>query len=224
MVEPDQRLSMAIENYLKTIYALQRQEGQVGTNDLAERLQVKPASVSGMLKKLSELKYVEHTPYRGVVLTPRGQKVALEILRHHRLIELFLVEALGYSWDEVHDEAEELEHVISEKLEGRIAAWLGHPTRDPHGDPIPSPEGVLPGDQNQPLSDLAVGSQGIVRQVLTQEADRLCYLGQLGLVPGARVELRSRQPFEGPLTLQIGDQSHVIDSRMAQSIVVEDIG
>ncbi len=143
-MESEQRLSVSIENYLKTIYLLQQEKTQVGTTVLAERLNVKPASVSGMLKKLGDLQLVSHTPYYGVMLSPGGEKIALEVIRHHRLIELYLVEALGYTWDEVHSEAEELEHVISEKLEARIAAWLGNPTRDPHGDPIPSLEGTLP--------------------------------------------------------------------------------
>ncbi len=223
MVEQEQRLSTAIEDYLKAIYLLQQQEEQVGTTVLAERLQVKPASVSGMLKKLGDLQLVRHTPYHGVMLTPAGEKIALEVLRHHRLIELYLVEALGYTWDEVHSEAEELEHVISEKLEARIAEWLGHPTRDPHGDPIPSLDGLLPQEHSQPLDALAVGQAGTVAQVLVQDADRLRYLASLGLVPGAEVAVEGREPFEGPLTVKIGATSHVLDARLAKTIVIEDV-
>ncbi len=223
MVEQEQRLSTAIEDYLKAIYLLQQQEEQVGTTVLAERLQVKPASVSGMLKKLGDLQLVRHTPYHGVMLTPAGEKIALEVLRHHRLIELYLVEALGYTWDEVHSEAEELEHVISEKLEARIAEWLGHPTRDPHGDPIPSLDGLLPQEHSQPLDALAVGQAGTVAQVLVQDADRLRYLASLGLVPGAEVAVGGREPFEGPLTVKIGATSHVLDARLAKTIVIEDV-
>ncbi len=223
MVEQEQRLSTAIEDYLKAIYLLQQQEEQVGTTVLAERLQVKPASVSGMLKKLGDLQLVRHTPYHGVMLTPAGEKIALVVLRHHRLIELYLVEALGYTWDEVHSEAEELEHVISEKLEARIAEWLGHPTRDPHGDPIPSLDGLLPQEHSQPLDALAVGQAGTVAQVLVQDADRLRYLAGLGLVPGAEVAVEGREPFEGPLTVKIGATSHVLDARLAKTIVVEDV-
>ena len=222
MVEQDQRLSTAIENYLKTIYLLQHQSEHVGTTLLAERLNVKPASVSGMLKKLSDLQLVRHTPYHGVELSTAGEKIALEVLRHHRLIELYLVEALGYTWDEVHSEAEALEHVISEKLEARIAERLGHPTRDPHGDPIPSIEGLLPRGNSQPLNTLAVGEAGTVAQVLVQDAERLRYLASLGLVPGARVEIQAREPFEGPLTVKVGTTSHVLDARLAKTIVVED--
>ena len=223
MVEQEQRLSTAIEDYLKAIYLLQQQEEQVGTTVLAERLQVKPASVSGMLKKLGDLQLVRHTPYHGVMLTPAGEKIALEVLRHHRLIELYLVEALGYTWDEVHSEAEELEHVISEKLEARIAEWLGHPTRDPHGDPIPSLDGLLPQEHSQPLDALAVGQAGTVAQVLVQDAARLRYLASLGLVPGAEVAVEAREPFEGPLTVRVGAMSHVLDARLAKTIVVEDV-
>lgn len=224
MTEQAQRPTSAIENYLKTIYLLRQENGQVGTNELAERLQVKAASVSGMLKKLGDLKLVQHTPYHGVALTPAGEKIALEVLRHHRLIELYLVEALGYTWDEVHAEAEELEHVISEKLEARIAAWLGDPQRDPHGDPIPSVDGALPGDQSRRLTELAVGTRATVAQVLAQDADRLRYLGSLGLRPGAAVEIVAREPFQGPLTVRVGNARHVLDTRLAQTISVADFG
>src|SRR5919202_3739182 len=139
-----ERISPAIEDYLKAIYTLGRTQAQVTTSLLADHLGFKPASVTGMLKTMSDMHLVSYTPYHGVELTPGGRRIALEIVRHHRLIELYLVEALGYSWDEVHDEAEALEHVISEKLEARIAARLGHPSFDPHGDPIPSLEGTLP--------------------------------------------------------------------------------
>lgn len=219
-IEQEQRLSTAIENYLKTIYTLQQQETQVSTNQLAERLNVKPASVSGMLRRLGELQFVRHTPYRGVELTPAGEKIALEVLRHHRLIELYLVEALGYTWDEVHAEAEELEHVISEKLEARMAAWLGDPTRDPHGDPIPSLDGDLPPLNSRSLAVLESGQIARIEQVLVQEPDRLRYLASLGLVPGAYVTIVTRAPFDGPITLLIGDASQVLDRRLAEMIVV----
>jgi DtxR family transcriptional regulator, Mn-dependent transcriptional regulator len=222
MIEHEQRLSTAIENYLKTIYLLQQEGEQVSTNLLAERLNVKPASVSGMLKKLADLQLVEHTPYYGVTVSPSGQKIALEVLRHHRLIELYLVEALGYTWDEVHPEAEALEHVISEKLEARIAAWLGHPTHDPHGDPIPSPEGDLPADDGDPLDTLGVDQSATIAQVRQQEAERLRYLASLGLLPGTVVTVEARAPFEGPLTIRVGATSHVLDARLANTIIVKD--
>jgi DtxR family Mn-dependent transcriptional regulator len=223
MVEHEHRLSTAIEDYLKAIWVLQQDGEQVGTTLLAERLSVKPASVSGMLKKLSELGLVEHRPYYGVALTASGEKIALEVLRHHRLIELYLVEALGYTWDEVHPEAEELEHVISEKLEARIAAWLGNPTHDPHGDPIPSLDGQLPNQATQLLHTLDVGAAGTITQVLMQDSDRLRYLGSLGLVPGARVRIAARAPFEGPITTHVDGIDQVLDARLAKTIVVKDV-
>lgn len=223
MVEQENRLSPATEDYLKAIYILQQDGEQVGTNLLAERLRVKPASVSGMLKKLAELGLVEHTPYYGVVLTASGQKIALEVLRHHRLIELYLVEALGYTWDEVHREAEDLEHVISEKLEARIAAWLGDPTHDCHGDPIPAVDGSLPQQATQLLDTLAAGESGTIVRVLMQDADRLRYLGSLGLVPGATARLVTCAPFDGPITICIGAAEQVLDARLAKMIVLKDV-
>lgn len=223
MVEYDQKLSSAIEDYLKAIYVLQQQEAQVGTVQLAERLGFKPASVSGMLKKLSDLHLVDHTPYYGVVLTPTGEKIALETLRHHRLIELYLVEALGYTWDEVHEDAERLEHVLSEKLEARIAERLGNPTHDPHGDPIPGPDGSLPRQYSLSLAALPIGASGTITQVLVQEAARLRYLARLGLVLGAVVTVVGREPFDGPLTVQIGASRQVLDTRFATTIIVDDL-
>jgi DtxR family Mn-dependent transcriptional regulator len=220
VVEQESRLSVAIEDYLKAIYLLQKQE-PVGTVLLAEHLGVKPASVSGMLKKLSDLHLVQHAPYQGVTLTPTGEKIALEVLRHHRLIELYLVEALGYTWDEVHEDAEALEHVLSEKLEARIAERLGNPTRDPHGDPIPTLDGSLPTQASMALSALPAGDTGAVVQVLIQDGERLRYLGSLGLVPGAVVRVDARAPFDGPLTVSVGGVTHVLDARLANGIVVD---
>jgi DtxR family transcriptional regulator, Mn-dependent transcriptional regulator len=223
MVEYDQKLSSAIEDYLKAIYVLQQQGAQVGTVQLAEHMGFKPASVSGMVKKLSEMHLVDHTPYYGVVLTPAGEKIALETLRHHRLIELYLVEALGYTWDEVHEDAETLEHVISEKLEARIAERLGHPTHDPHGDPIPSPDGSLPPQNSLSLASLPASANGTILRVLVQEADRLRYLASLGLVLGATVTVVAREPFDGPLTVEVGETRQVLDSRLAATIFVEHV-
>jgi DtxR family Mn-dependent transcriptional regulator len=223
MVEYEQKLSIAIEDYLKAIYVLQQQGAQVGTVQLAERLSVKPASVSGMLKKLSDMNLVDHTPYYGVVLTPTGEKIALETLRHHRLIELYLVEALGYTWDEVHEDAERLEHVLSEKLEARIAERLGHPTHDPHGDPIPALDGTLPKQNSLSLGALPIGASGMITQVLVQDAARLRYLASLGLVLGAVVTVVGREPFDGPLTVQIGDVRQVLDTRFATTIIVDEL-
>lgn len=218
--EDHSRITPAIEDYLKAIYTLQ-QQGLVTTSLLGEQRGSKPGSVTGMVKKLAEMHLVQHTPYQGVLLTPAGERIALEVIRHHRLLELYLVEALGYSWDEVHEEAEKLEHHISEKLEARIAARLGHPTIDPHGDPIPSLEGVLPASDDLRLADLQVAEQARVVRMRDQSAERLRYLADLGLVPGAQVEVTASAPFDGPLSLRIGAATHALDRRMARTIEVQ---
>jgi DtxR family transcriptional regulator, Mn-dependent transcriptional regulator len=217
--EPN-RITPAIEDYLKAIYTLQ-QQGAVTTSLLGEQRGSKPGSVTGMVKKLAEMNLVQHTPYQGVLLTPAGERIALEVIRHHRLLELYLVEALGYSWDEVHEEAEKLEHHISEKLEARIAARLGHPSFDPHGDPIPSLDGVLPTSDDVRLADLTVADQGRVVRVRDQSAERLRYLADLGLVPGAHVEVLASAPFDGPITVRLSAADHALDRRMARTIEVE---
>ena len=214
------RISPAIEDYLKAIYTLGLTTSQVTTSLLAEHIGFKPASVTGMLKTLAELNLVSYTPYHGVDLTVAGRRIALEVVRHHRLIELYLVEALGYSWDEVHDEAEALEHVISEKLEARIAARLGHPSFDPHGDPIPTLEGTLPAGEDVSLARLLVGDTAEIVRVCDQHPERLRYLADLGLVPGANVEVVASAPFDGPVSVRVGDMVHPIDRRLAREIYV----
>ena len=216
------RISPAIEDYLKAIYTLGLTNPQVTTSLLAEHIGVKPASVTGMLKTLAELNLVSYTPYHGVELTIAGNRIALEVVRHHRLIELYLVEALGYSWDEVHDEAEALEHVISEKLEARIAAHLGHPSFDPHGDPIPTVEGTLPIGGDVSLGSLEVGVHGEITRVCDQHPERLRYLADLGLVPGASLEVVASAPFDGPVSIRVGGVVHPIDRRLAREIYVTD--
>jgi DtxR family Mn-dependent transcriptional regulator len=214
------RISPAIEDYLKAIYTLGRAHPQVTTSLLADHLGFKPASVTGMLKTMADLHLVSYTPYHGVELTPAGERIALEVVRHHRLIELYLVEALGYAWDEVHDEAERLEHHISEKLEARIAARLGEPAFDPHGDPIPSLEGELPADADVRLADLDVGAHGRITRVRDQQPDRLRYLADLGLVLGANLEVVASAPFDGPISIRIGDAVHPLDRRIARQIFI----
>jgi len=214
------RISPAIEDYLKAIYTLQLTNSQVTTSLLAEHIGVKPASVTGMLKTLAELNLVSYTPYHGVELTVGGRRIALEVVRHHRLIELYLVEALGYSWDEVHDEAEALEHVISEKLEARIAARLGDPSFDPHGDPIPTLEGMLPSGDDMSLADLTVGDAAGIVRVCDQHPERLRYLADLGLVPGANLEVVASAPFDDSVSVRIGGQVHPVDRRLAREIYV----
>jgi DtxR family Mn-dependent transcriptional regulator len=218
----DRRVTPAMEDYLKAIYLLQQRAETVSTSLLAEQLGgLKPGSVTGMVKKLAETQLVTHTPYYGVRLTPAGERIALEVIRHHRLIELYLVEALGYGWDEVHDDADALEHVISERLEARIAAVLGQPTLDPHGDPIPTLEGVMPDSSQMCIADLAVGASRRIVRVSEQQADRLRYLADLGLVPGADVEVTESAPFEGPVSVRVGEQQHALDRRLARTIFVE---
>jgi DtxR family Mn-dependent transcriptional regulator len=214
--------TIAVQDYTKAIYALESRDGSASTTALAERLDVRPASVSGMLKKLAALGLVEHEPYRRVRLTERGRLVALEVIRHHRLLELFLVENLGMSWDEVHAEAEVLEHVLSEDLEELIAAKLGDPTLDPHGDPIPSRELTVADDDTRTLYDLAPGTDGTFARVSDSDPEMLRFLGERGITPGARLEVLERQPFDGPLYVRFGDEVHVLGAVLARAMRVED--
>ncbi|MFL5843830.1 MAG: metal-dependent transcriptional regulator [Solirubrobacteraceae bacterium] len=216
------RHSDAIEDYAKAIYALARRgDGSVSTNALAERLSVTPASVSAMLKKLAERGLAEHAPYKGVRLTGAGEKVALEVLRHHRLLELYLAEHLGVPWDRVHEEAEALEHVLSEDLEARIAAKLGHPTHDPHGDPIPNARLQIDEGDTRGLADLAVGDRGRFVRVSDSDGDMLRYLAERGVAIGDELEVVDIQPFGGPLTVRFGDTDHAIGGALASAMRVE---
>jgi DtxR family Mn-dependent transcriptional regulator len=200
MADGEHPRSPAVEDYCKAIFTLEsRAEEPVSTNPLAERLGITPGSVSAMLKRLGELGLIEHHPYRGVRLTPAGRKVALEVIRHHRLIELFLSETLEMPWDRVHAEAEVLEHVISEELEQLIAAKLGDPTLDPHGDPIPSADLELHEPETMPLERLAEGDGGVFVRMSDADPEMLRYLSQRGISPGDRLHVRERQPFGGPL-------------------------
>jgi DtxR family transcriptional regulator, Mn-dependent transcriptional regulator len=220
---PAERPSEAIQDYAKAIYALQlRGAGHpVATNDLAERLAVTPASVSAMLKKLAERGLVEHVPYRGVLLTDAGRNVALEVLRHHRLLETYLAEHLGVPWDRVHQEAEALEHVISEDLEARIAAKLGEPTHDPHGDPIPSVDLKIDEGHARPLETLEAGATGRFVRVSDSDPEMLRYLDERGVRLGDALEVVDRQPFGGPLTVRFGDRLHTLGGGLAAAMRVE---
>jgi DtxR family transcriptional regulator, Mn-dependent transcriptional regulator len=217
------RPSEAVENYAKAIYSLQERSGgePVATNDLAERLQVTPASASGMIKKLADQGLVEHVPYRGVQLTGEGEQVALEVMRHHRLLETYLSEQLGVPWDRVHEEAETLEHVISEDLEARIAAKLGNPTRDPHGDPIPDAELQIEEDATRSLADLEPGHRGRFVRVSDADPAMLRYLSERGVALGDRLEVLDRQPFGGPLTVRFADTLQVLGGALAAAMRVE---
>lgn len=223
--------SAAEQDYLKEIYLLQEDAGRATTQMLAERLGVKPPSVTAMIKRLAEDDggpLVVHRPYHGVELTERGVAVALEMLRHHRLIELFLSELLGVPWDQVHAEAERLEHVLSEDLEERIDAKLGNPRFDPHGDPIPSRQGVMPTRDLLLLSELAPGRSGIIARIEQQEPAVLQYLASLGLVLNARVTLDGIAPFGGVVTVRVGAPNaeivHAIGAELAERILAAPIG
>jgi len=213
-------LSEAQEDYLKQIFLLGGDGDRVSTQALARKLRVKPASVTEMVGRLAQLDLVEHAPYHGVRLTDAGRRVALEMLRHHRLLETFLVEALGYEWDQVHEEAERLEHVISERFEERIAEAMGHPTHDPHGDPIPSPDLSLPKvDSSVPLMKLPVGFRGTVARVGAQDPDNLNLLNRLGLAPGSTVEVISDD--ERGLRVLVGDDRFLLPTYLAETLWME---
>ena len=215
-------MSSAVEDYAKAIYALEsRGEGAVSTNARAGRLGDTAASASGMVTKHDELGLVTHAPYHGVQLTPQGLKVALEVLRHHRLLELYLAESLGVPWDRVHDEAEVLEHVLSEELEDLIAAKLGDPTHDPHGDPIPTRDGHIEEASTQSLRSLEAGAAGAFVRISDSDPEMLRYLAERGISPGDRFEIVERQPFDGPLFARFGDQVHVLGGALARAMRVE---
>ena len=212
----------AIEDYAKAIYALEHRLGDaVTTNALAERLGVTAASASGMVKRLGELGLVEHRPYRGVWLTEEGRRVALEVMRHHRLLELYLVKSLGVPWDRVHAEAEVLEHVLSEELEELIAAKLGDPTLDPHGDPIPSRDLTIEERPTESLQSLTAGDRGVFTRISDSDPDMLRFLAERGIAPGADFEVVEKQPFDGPLFVQFGDHVHVLGGSLARAMRVE---
>jgi DtxR family Mn-dependent transcriptional regulator len=212
----------AVEDYAKAIYALeQRGEGAVGNNALAERLGVTPASASGMVKRLCELGLATHVPYKGVALTAEGRRVALEVLRHHRLLELYLAESLGVPWDRVHEEAEVLEHVLSEDLEAAIAAKLGNPTRDPHGDPIPSADLRIEERETVALQSLEAGDSGIFVRVSDSDPAMLRYLSERGISPGDAFEIVEKQPFDGPLFARFGVDVHVLGGALTGAMRVE---
>jgi len=216
-------LSQAVEDYLKSIYELTHDDRRAGTNQIAERMGVKPASVTGMLKKLAatEPPLLDYHKHRGVELTQAGKQAALEIIRHHRLLELYLHANLGYGWDEVHDEADRLEHVISENLEERIAQALGDPHHDPHGDPIPSRDLNLPPYSDLTLQELRTGQQAVVQRVGGDDPGLLRFLRTIGLTPSAHLTVLDYSPYDGNLRLQVDDQVIVLGPIITQQIYVE---
>jgi DtxR family Mn-dependent transcriptional regulator len=209
------------ENYAKAIYHLQgRSKDPVHTNAVAERLGVTPASASAMLKRLSDEGLVDYEPYHGARLTAKGELVALETIRHHRLIELFLAEVLGMPWDRVHQEAEVLEHHISEELEELIAAKLGQPELDPHGDPIPDRDLAIIKDESVSLTDLEPGERGTFARVSDSDASMLRYLAEREIHPGAALLVKGREPFGGPVMVEIAGRTHPLGPELAESIRV----
>jgi DtxR family Mn-dependent transcriptional regulator len=214
--------SSAVEDYCKAIFTLESRTSEaVSTTALAERLTITPGSVSAMLRKLDELDLIERVPYRGVRLTERGRRVALEVLRHHRLLELFLAETLQMPWDRVHAEAEVLEHVLSEDLERLIAAKLGDPTLDPHGDPIPTADLELSERETRSLDSLHAGDGGVFVRVSDADPEMLRYLSERGIAPGDRLEVLERQPFGGPLFVNVAGREHTIGGLLARAMRVE---
>lgn len=202
-----QLLSTSIEDYIKAIHALEVHEQRATTKRIAQHLGVKMASVTGMVKHLAAEGFVRHTPYRGAHLTDKGRRVAFQLIRSHRLIELFLTETLGLSWDEVDADAEILEHAISDRLIERIYEFLGRPKFDPHGAPIPAKDGSLPPQRGVPLGELGVGDRGRIVEVSDRDPEFLRYLTKLKLKIGSDVRVRDRAPFDGPITLEIGSGS-----------------
>ena len=215
-------MTSAVEDYAKAIYSLEHHGSDaVTTNALADRLGVTAASASGMVKRLNDLGLVEHRPYRGVSLTSEGKRVALEVMRHHRLLELYLVQSLGVPWDRVHAEAEVLEHVLSEELEELIAAKLGDPTRDPHGDPIPTRELTIDEGPTDSLQGLRPGDRGMFTRISDSDPAMLRFLAERGIAPGDELEVIDKQPFGGPLFVRFGEGVHVLGGDLARAMRVE---
>ena len=219
----EQTLTISVQDYLKNIYELTAGGENASTNALAEKLDVKPASVTVMVQKLAMTRpaLVDYQKHQGVTLTEAGKKAALEVIRHHRLLETWLVRTLGYSWDEVHDEAERLEHVISEDLERRMAAAMGNPVRDPHGEPIPTAELSMPRDDSTPLSSLRPKQEAVIQWVRSEDANLLRHLESLGIVPGVRIEAREYSAFDHNLTIKIGTKLPVLGLDVTSKIFVE---
>jgi DtxR family Mn-dependent transcriptional regulator len=213
-------LTDAMQDYLKEIHKLRMEGRKATTSAIAERMAVRPPSVTAMLKRLTALGLAEHAPYRGVELTASGKRVALEVIRHHRLLEQYLAQALGLSLDAVHSEAERLEHAISEELEARIDRSLGYPTHDPHGDPIPDAHLRIDRARLRTLASLEPGEEATIRRVPDDDDELLRYLSKLALVPGEKVKLRRAEPFGGPLTVRVGKAEHAISRELAGGIGV----
>jgi len=219
----EQTITISIQDYLKNIYELTENGENASTNAIAEKMNVRAPSVTGMVQKMASSKpaLVEYQKHQGVTLTREGKRAALEVIRHHRLLEAWLVQTLGYSWDEVHEEAERLEHVISEDFERRIAAAMGHPVRDPHGELIPTEDLTMPVDKSTPLSALRPKQAALIKRVIASDTSLLRYLDKLGLTPGAQIEIREYSPFDHNLTIKAGRKSFVLGLNITSKIFVE---
>jgi DtxR family transcriptional regulator, Mn-dependent transcriptional regulator len=217
-------LTISIQDYLKSIYELTEGGENASTNALARKLNISAPSVTGMIQKLASADpaLVEYQKHQGVTLTKAGRKAALEVIRHHRLLEAWLVQTLGYSWDEVHEEAERLEHVISEDFERRIAAAMGHPIRDPHGEPIPTEDLTMPLDDSIPLSALRPKQKGTIKRVNASDRELLRHLEGLGLVPGVTVQVVDYSPFDHNLTVKVGRKTNVLGFNITSKIFIEE--
>jgi DtxR family Mn-dependent transcriptional regulator len=219
-----QKITFSTQDYLKHIYDLTENGETASTNALAQKLNISAPSVTGMIQKLASATppLVEYQKHQGATLTKEGKKAALEVIRHHRLLEAWLVQTLGYSWDEVHEEAERLEHVISEDFERRIAAAMGHPTRDPHGELIPTEDLKMPTDNSAPLSSLRPKQSGILKCVKAADTDLLRYLESLGLIPGAEIEVTDYSPFDHNLTIKVRKKTTVLGLNITSKIFIEE--
>jgi DtxR family Mn-dependent transcriptional regulator len=222
--KPIQELAPRISDCLKLIHAMQERGQKVSTSAISEQLGVSDATATMLFKDFATAGWVEHVPYRGVRLTPLGERKAMEVIRHHRLLELYLARQLGYSWDKVHAEADKLEHVISEEFEDKLDELLGYPTVDPHGDPIPRKDGTVATRSGRTLAQLDSGEAAQILRVSDQNPEKLCYLGRLGLYPETHVRVLGREPFGGPLRIQVGEgdaqQEHLLGPELAADIVV----
>ena len=225
LIMMDEKITHTVEDYLKTIYDITSTHERASTNQIAEALGVAPASVTGMLKKLAGIEppIVDYQRHRGVALTPGGEKIALEVIRHHRLIEMFLQQMLGYEWDEVHGEADRLEHVISEEFEERIAKALGDPSHDPHGDPIPSKDLQMPPSSLLPLCEMRPGQEAVVLRVRDENPEMLRYLSELGIIPNTDLKIVEYSPLDDNLSLQVsgGEKRIVLGPRITSEIYVK---
>jgi DtxR family Mn-dependent transcriptional regulator len=214
-------LTTSVEDYLKAIYAITRQGHPASTSEIARWLDLSPPSVSGMVKRLSQQGLLEHQPYKGAQLTAKGRRAALTVLRRHRIIESYLVERLGYSWDSVHQEAERLEHAVSDVLIERMADALGNPEFDPHGDPIPAPDGTMAEASSTPLPDIDVGREAALRRVRSHDAEQLRFIASVGLKPGTVFTVVAQQPFHGPTTIRLGEIEQVIGHELGSLLQCE---